>query len=357
MFTSNQIRQAVNDGFITVRKHPKFDLFVYNYTKQTQYDSNWNKLTINCRGLILDAQANLIARPMSKFFNLDEITKYRNHVHDWYGLKFSTMFDSPYKIWDKMDGSLGILYKFDGQYGIASRGSFDSEMAHRATKILHEKYSHVKFDDEYTYLFEIIYPENRIVINYNCMEDIVLLAKIHKETGREANILDETDFIHPKLYDNHDLDSLAMLAEENKEGFVIHFDNGLRVKYKFDEYKRLHKIMTGVTERDIWWRLRNKESLSDLIDKVPDEYYDWIRAVESKLKGKYGAIKNHVMEIYTKMVKDSRPIIKKDVALKYKDYEYKSILFAIIDGKEYEETIWRMVRPEANKKYELKDEE
>jgi RNA ligase len=93
-------------------------------------------------------------------------------------------------VYDKLDGSLGILYFYDDKPYIATRGSFTSEQAERANKIFQKKYSHLHFNKEHTYLFEIIYPENRIVVDYGAKEDLILLAVLDTETGKDLELPD-----------------------------------------------------------------------------------------------------------------------------------------------------------------------
>lgn len=38
---------------------------MYNYTAKAQYDKLWNEVTLQCRGLILDGDGNVVARPFS----------------------------------------------------------------------------------------------------------------------------------------------------------------------------------------------------------------------------------------------------------------------------------------------------
>jgi RNA ligase len=61
------------------------------------------------------------------------------------------------------------------------------------------------------------------------------------------------------------------------EGFVIRFESGFRVKLKFTEYVRLHKILTNFTSRDIWESLREKRKIEEILDNVPDEFYQWVK--------------------------------------------------------------------------------
>ena len=62
------INDLISKGLIAVRKHPKFDLYIYNYTKQASADHVWDPTIEACRGLICDADGHVIARPFAKFF-------------------------------------------------------------------------------------------------------------------------------------------------------------------------------------------------------------------------------------------------------------------------------------------------
>lgn len=64
----DRIRKLVAGRYISVAKHPQLDLFIYNYTAKSQYERYWTEETMMCRGLILDSQGQIIARPFPKFF-------------------------------------------------------------------------------------------------------------------------------------------------------------------------------------------------------------------------------------------------------------------------------------------------
>ena len=72
MIDINKLNELVNQKYVSVQKHPEADLYIYNYTQNAQYEGFWNQITLMCRGLILDGQGNIIARPFPKFFNLEE---------------------------------------------------------------------------------------------------------------------------------------------------------------------------------------------------------------------------------------------------------------------------------------------
>ncbi|MEO8150094.1 MAG: RNA ligase, partial [Bacteroidia bacterium] len=272
--------EMLNERLVSVQKHPDADLFIYNYTAKVQYDRLWNEVTIQSRGLILDADMNYVARPFGKFFNLEE-----HQPHEIPQL--------PFEVFEKLDGSLGILYWLNDKPFIATRGSFISEQARHATQILNEKYSHTfdKLDKNKTYLFEIIYPQNRIVVNYGTLDDLILITVIDNETGLDVGY-DDIGFSLVKRHDGiNDLQQLKQLTDNEKEGFVIRFKNGMRVKMKFAEYVRLHRIITGVSNVAVWEYLADGKSFEELLEKVPDEFYNWVKQTQSELQSKYDDIK------------------------------------------------------------------
>ena len=61
----------VEDGYVNVNKHPDLPLYIYNYSKGCQAKHVWNDVTEACRGLIVDSNQNIIARPFKKFYNYE----------------------------------------------------------------------------------------------------------------------------------------------------------------------------------------------------------------------------------------------------------------------------------------------
>lgn len=253
------LEEMILNNYVKVNKHPKHDLFIYNYTAKAQYDRVCYEIMLMCRSLILDSNDTIIARPFPKFFNFGESEK-------------EILPSLPFEVHDKMDGSLGILYFVNDIPFIASRGSFTSDQAEKATKILHENYrnSWGNLDASKTHLFEIIYPENRIVVDYGVKEKLVLLAVIDTKSGTEFPLENIGFPIVEKFDVIHDFMVLKTKNTDNKEGFVIKFSNDFRIKIKFDEYFRLHRIVTQVSTINIWEYLKENKSTGELLERVPD---------------------------------------------------------------------------------------
>jgi len=223
-----------------------------------------------------------------------------------------------------------------------ARGSFSGKQAQRATEIYHRKYGHVQVDDRMTYLFEVLYPENRIVVDYGDREDLVLLAVIETKSGIEQP-LPEIGFPIVKRYDGiEDFAELLSHQEKNRQGFVVRFQSGQRVKLKFEEYTRLHKLLTGISPLRIWDVLRDNHNLEQILGCVPDEYYTWVRKIETDLRSKFAEIEQE-----TKSHMASMPTFesRKEQASYVSQSKYPGIAFAMLDGKAYADRIWRMLRP------------
>lgn len=272
---------------------------------------------------------NVVAIPFCKFFNIEE--------H-----KTKDIPQLPFEVFEKMDGSLGILYWLNDKPFIATRSSFDSEQALKATEILYRLYSHTfnSLDKNSTYLFEIIYPQNKIVVDYGDIEDIYLLSRICNRTGKDLVISDNIGFPIVKRYDG--INSLELLKEMNtynKEGFVVRFSNGFRVKVKFADYVRLHKLTTNVTNVTIWEYLSEEKDFNELMEKVPDEYYDWVKKVQSGLINEFNCILIECKSVFRNF--ESR----KEAAMYFKTQKYPTILFKMLDNRRVNKEIWNLIRP------------
>lgn len=340
---------AINKGWISENKHPTEDLYIYNYTRQTQLDWDWNPITITCRGLILDGQQKVVARPFTKFFTLDQYKDLRNYVHNLYGVSYKDMLDGPFTVTEKMDGSLGIMYKIGDEIAIATRGSFSSDQAIRGTQMI-QQYNDYPFAQGITYLFEIIYPENRIVVNYGNRQDVVLIACIDNKTGKDSDgYFYEWKNQGLPCTQNPRFGSFEEVLRtnlDNAEGYVVRFDNGMRVKIKFSEYVRLHYILSGVSTKAVWEALRNN-SINELLKDLPDEYDGWVRNLCIGLHCEFAEIENEALIILNNLLYESRT--RKEMAEILKGNKYRAIVFLMLDKREYSDIIWDMVQPKFEK--------
>lgn len=320
----------VDEKMVSVQKHPDYDLYIYNYTPKCVFSHTWNEVTMQCRGLILDGEGNVVARPMRKFFNYEELDK-------------ATIPDLPFKAYDKLDGSMGVLYwPNDLQPMIATRGSFVSEQAIHATDLLARRYRHVKFNRDYTYIFEIIYPDDAKVVRYGKTDDLILLAIIDTKTGEEYDINTMRQyFTLPREYACHDYKQLrTMFDGGNREGFVVKFSNNFRMKMKYEEYLRIFNIKYCLTEKRIWEAMSENrlDELRKMVDGVDEEVRMFFDSTVHKLNKEFCKIEAEACRVFRKDF-DTR----KEAAAYFSQYSFAGLLFKMYDGGDYDHIIWKMI--------------
>lgn len=341
------LNNYIERGYVVKQDHPTLPLSIYNYSRTCQYEGRWDDITLNMRGTILDNEGNVIAKSFPKFFNMEEMKEIPNEE---------------FHVYEKMDGSLGIVFYYNGEWHLASKGSFVSDQAIKGREMLN-KYNLELLSPGYTYLFEIIYPENRIVCNYGSLEKLVLLACIDcSPDGIEASVQvpyykDNFDVVYQ--YDGiKDYKQLKSMIKNNQEGFVVRFNDGTRMKIKGEEYVRLHRILTGLSNVDIWEILKNGEDIEKYLEKVPDEFDKWVRNWVMNLSYAKFSVreycgKAHDYFRYGKYGDVDPEPTKKDFALHLESCKihppYKSILFAMWDGREYDHMVWKIIKPKYQK--------
>lgn len=361
----------VEKGLITVQVHPVEPLFIYNYAAKAQYERVWDEVTTVCRGLILDEAGEVIARPFPKFFNLEEHSR------------SDIVFTKPFKVQEKADGSLGIFYKCPSneKWAVATRGSFTSVQALKATDMYVEKYAHGwQPAPGFTTLVEIIYPANRIVVDYGDREELRLITTINNVTGRDVP---EPFWAGPRVesYKTFDpviggtvkprdmLEHLGFTDDGNTEGIVMIFDwpkegPQTRIKVKLEEYKRLHYILTGVSTKTIWSALKEGRSMEDVLERIPDEFYNWVTATIQDLSRQFNSEREKIQEGFNMLLSSfCPPPVDPEERIDYARKNRKSFAeeakkskncayyFCLLDGKSIDDKIWDAVRPVYSKAF------
>ena len=338
--------------------HPTLPISIYNYSRTCQYENKWDEITKACRGLILDQEGNVIAKGFDKFFNMEE------HQPE-------EIPNEPFEVFEKLDGSLGILFWYQGQWILATKGSFTSDQAIRGREILVKKYNFEPIPKGYTTLVEIIYPENRIVCGYGDEESLVVLSMINNSSGKELDytsllyISDETRMPVVKKYDAvNDYKTLKSLISKDREGYVIRFRNGFRMKIKGEEYVRLHRILTGFSNVDIWEYLKDGKNIDELLDKVPDEFDKWVRTTIKDLRYEKMSIQENAGKLYDNFIENlsGHPRYgelppKKEIAewVMTQEEFLRPILFRMFDNKDSSDYIWKLIRPKYSKPFWQKE--
>ena len=372
--------RAIDEGLVSVRASG--DLRILNYTPRATYSRSWNQATLLCRGIIVDPAGRVVARPFPKFFNADEPDA--PPIPE----------DATMVVTEKLDGSLGIAYHDPGGgIRIATRGSLDSEQAVEASRIWRDKYSRVRFGRDITPLFEIIYPSNRVVVDYGDRRDLVLLAVLDIRTGSDLPLV-RLDWPGP-VAEQHRFGSFSELAgsvsagsESGREGYVVRFDAGpgvphVRFKFKFPEYVVAHRIVTGLTSLRVWevvavadvirrgvdtrtaaarLRLdpgtveaiarRGSDPVGSLRADLPEEFWPWYDAVVEEYRVTAGRLVGQYRALVARAAAESgatggREYAEAAIRLSSESGLPTGPLFALNQGRvEVYASIWTQLRPE-----------
>ena len=260
---------------------------------------------------------------------------------------------------------------------MATRGSFESDQAIWATTRLHEQYPVLDVPPGVTPLVEIVYRDNRIVVDYGT-EDLILLGAIEIGTGADIPLWEIDWWEGPTaeqyvVESAHDGYCLATSdAFEDREGLVLAWHRpgrpSLRVKVKHPRYVDMHRIITGSTERDVWraivvedWRERaplfaiakvlnvsaaaavNLPLLGEAIAAVPVEFARALNTVVDRLRDAHAALVRRIDHAWADRPSGNRRVFAEWA----RTTGFATLLFSRLDDHPWELEAWALVRPEA----------
>ena len=231
-----------------------FRIFSYNYASYTDW---LEPDAMECRGIMFEMEGEtpvrIVARPMEKFFNLNE-TPFTM------GLDYSKVE----LVMAKEDGSLISSYVENDRLGLKSKGSIYSSQCLEAMQILmasendalHQRLLELA-KDGYTCNFEYVSPTNRVVLAYQ-NKALVLLNVRHNDTG---------DYVpYPEIFKDGilrqylvkavevDTSSDAFIKQiqdlEGIEGFIFVLEGGLKFKLKTKWYSALHHTKDSINNNE-----------------------------------------------------------------------------------------------------------
>ncbi len=308
------------EGFLTAR--PFGGLTVYDYTSKTVHTGNWNHHTRSARGLVLDREGKVVARPWPKFFSLNERPETRLDV----------LPKEEVELTEKMDGSLLIAFlnPETGAWQACTRAAWDSPPCQAAHARLAGWAQ--RLDPACTYLFELVAPWNRVVIRYPA-ERLILIGIVHVESGEDwapSRVRAwglERGFdvlrVERRRLEGIDLDDPTVL---HREGWVARFSDGLRVKLKVARYLQLQRIL---------------ESPSP---KVPASFAAWLDDEDAARELRARALEDRARDLF-----EAAPNLegRRAYAEHFGHFEppLPDLLLRMLDGRPYEDLLRPLAGP------------
>jgi len=244
-------------------EHPSAPLVILNYTHAAQYANEWTWVESVSRGLIVNTETRAIhARAFDKF-------------HNWRpGIAGDIR-----EVTEKMDGVLGIGYRWGGEWYVATRGCFESRFTRWATNEL-RSHDMTAWPADLTPIFELVAPISRIVVDYGPREELVLIGARNHVTGADLWLSELRDLAHtsgfslPAFYEYSDAQHIADITRRlgpNREGFVLRMADGQRWKMKGEAYRRAHRFLTDFTPKVVLRSMLNG-TLQEEVAGVDEKY-------------------------------------------------------------------------------------
>lgn len=220
------------------------DLFSLNYCQIKS--PRFNPIADICRGLIVDKDLNIISRSFNRFYNYGEIKN----------LSFSSVF----KVVEKIDGSLIKIYWWNNQWNISTRsnpfgdnfvGDYPFTYTELVNSILGVSLTNLSLDKDYTHIFELVSPYNKIVTDYGKNPKLFYLISRNNQNGDYFNfstdIKNNFPYIcYPQIYNFKSINEVLEKSKNLsnfKEGFVIYSkDLNPILKIKSPNYIIAHKL-------------------------------------------------------------------------------------------------------------------
>lgn len=329
--THDEIRPYVSKGLVNAREHD--GLVVYNYTEKCTYERAWDDVTRVCRGLIMEAGADVVvARSFDKFFNYGE----GEHVH--------VPKEPPDLVSDKEDGSLAIGFWHGGRFRWSTRGSLTSRQAGIAQRIWDAQYAEraSTVPKGLALLCEVMSPEIDSIIPAES-DQLVLLA-CRWVDGREYSWPEVCELarwltmFRASVYTSQSAEALVKQAKTlpaSEEGWVLRWDNPdgsvYRLKIKGAEYLAIARLLQSLSPRgvaDAWYFGRD-----DVLERVPEEFRAEIETEWGDLDAKAATLEraahHDVLECATL---DRRETVKR---IGPKSSHFAGAM-ALLDGKDYD---------------------
>ena len=262
---------AIAARYVNRTEHPSGRLWLLNDSNRTVWERAWDAVTTQCRGLIMDRDGQIVARPFDPWFNLGEVPETEPQA----------LPTTPFEATVKLDGSLGILSWLDDEPCVATRGSFTSPQAVWATRWLRDHGEASRVPRDVTRVFEIMSPENRVVHDDAGSQGLTLIGARPHGSGTDEgyaalrDLADQCGLAVVPMFPVQTLDDRLSLQSTTTgaEGWVIRWPSGFRVKIKPAEYLHLHRLIAGLTPA--WVQEHGVEALASMPEEFRQQGEAW----------------------------------------------------------------------------------
>lgn len=353
---NKSVTDLVQENSLRVTPHPTLPLTIYNYD---QIDSPRTGPARDCRSLVLDNNGKLVSRSFSRFFNIGEFSEELNEFNWSNGIL----------VQEKLDGSLISFFYYDGWH-VRTRGSWANDNMQfqdftwkdailKALDLGSLDQLDNYLDRRLTYVCEFCSPWNKIVRYYPNPVVYFLSAfegatELHWEDDRVGyRSLHQEIFLDTPVYYLYSLPEIVDFIQKKEskdktwEGCVIRDCKNRRWKLKSSNYVLAHKIVTGLTDKNLieaiatgiideWWK------------DLPDEWFKEVREKSQIYKSQFHEIYEQAEQNFKYALKNSEGKRKAFAAIAAKT-AYPHLLFKQLANKSIDKDIWKIIKEKLKK--------
>jgi RNA ligase len=201
---------------------------------------------------------------------------------------------------------------------------------------------------------EIIYPENKIIVPYGNEEKLVLLAVRNTSTGQYLKkdwLRYSAQEINIPVAEADPITIESALDQQKtipytKEGWVVVFEDGTRLKIKGDDYMRIAKFKANLSPLAVWEAMMETR-FGEMQMGCPEEIRHELDLIESRLD-------EDCAKLASRIIKRERnidwSISRKDIALQIQNLPdwMHAPLFAKLSGRAAHFLTLKLLRPKGN---------
>lgn len=303
MITKEKLQEFVtaNPKLVQRKESARYPgLFVVKYKRNVFWDNLWNDVLVECRGLVVDSDWNIVIQPFTKIFNRGENGTDIDRDTDVVSIR-------------KVNGFMAAATYVQG-YGVvvSTTGSLDSDFVTLAEKWITAEVKDVikHYLHGITYIFEIVDPADPHIIveepgayllgarQLPDSGDYMSNAEHEAWLDNQATLL---GVLRPEWTTSRFSDVVDAAKSCQHEGFVVYSkDQALKIKSpyyltsKFLARKSEDKLLRGLNDTQ-WFRTVVDEEYYPVIDylvTIKDEFVslteqERLAVVQAFIEGKY----------------------------------------------------------------------
>jgi hypothetical protein len=238
MISSVQLKEFVeaNPKLVTRKESQTYPgLFVLKYHRRVFYDNLWNDILRECRGLVVDADYNIVIYPFTKIYN-----RFENGAD----MDRDDLVQSIVKV----NGFMAVVTIIDGKPVVSTTGSLDSPYVDMAKHMLvnfigeYLPYTWSKAFEllNYTFIFEIVHPDDPHVVVEEPGAYLIGARELNTQKLMSEECLDkfayDFDLARPDWFYHKFSEAVKHVKRVKHEGFVIRRvsdDYTLKIKSPF----------------------------------------------------------------------------------------------------------------------------